>query len=154
MFEKYFMKPVTIDRYRGSWIGAEIEGYLSWLVEEGYADKPIAEILKEFCSYSDGATMSGKKDPLVNIGGWLSTNDREVFEEARNMVVVYEGLHTYGGMAAHGLNCQAQVVGGGLQAAMNVRQVRVVGHKKNTHARLPGREKRLSAGCLPAGNQD
>lgn len=60
----------------------------------------------------------------------------------------------HGGMAAHGLNCQAQVVGGGLQAAMNVRQVRVVGHKKNTHARLPGREKRLSAGCLPAGNQD
>ncbi len=41
MFEKYFMKPVTIDRYRASWIGAEIEGYLSWLVEEGYADKTI-----------------------------------------------------------------------------------------------------------------
>lgn len=41
MFEKYFMRPVTVDRYRASWIGAEIERYLSWLVEEGYADKTI-----------------------------------------------------------------------------------------------------------------
>lgn len=75
--------------------------------EEGYADKSIAEILKEFCSYTDGATMSGKKDPLVNIGGWLSTNSREVFEEARNLVVVFEGLHTYGGMAGRDMEAMA-----------------------------------------------
>ncbi len=67
--------------------------------EEGYADKSVAEILKEFCSYTDGAWMSAKKDNLVNIGGWLAINHEDVFEEARNMVVVYEGLHTYGGMA-------------------------------------------------------
>jgi len=67
--------------------------------EEGYADKSVAEILKEFCSYTDGAWMSAKKDNLVNIGGWLAVNHEDVFEEARNMVVVYEGLHTYGGMA-------------------------------------------------------
>ena len=67
--------------------------------EEGYADKSIAEILKEFCSYTDGAWMSAKKDNLVNIGGWLATNDEDVFESTRNMVVVYEGLHTYGGMS-------------------------------------------------------
>ena len=67
--------------------------------EEGYADKSVAEILKEFCSYTDGAWMSAKKDNLVNIGGWLAINHQDVFEEARNMVVVYEGLHTYGGMA-------------------------------------------------------
>ena len=67
--------------------------------EEGYADKSVAEILKEFCSYTDGAWMSAKKDNLVNIGGWLAVNHQDVFEEARNMVVVYEGLHTYGGMA-------------------------------------------------------
>lgn len=75
--------------------------------EEGYADTPIADILKEFCSYTDGATMSGKKDPIVNIGGWLSTNNREVFEEARNLVVVYEGLHTYGGMAGRDMEAMA-----------------------------------------------
>ncbi|MCP4418843.1 MAG: tryptophanase, partial [Chloroflexi bacterium] len=67
--------------------------------EDGYANVPIATILKEFCSYTDGAWMSAKKDNLVNIGGWLAVNHEDVFEQARNMVVVYEGLHTYGGMA-------------------------------------------------------
>ena len=43
--------------------------------------------------------MSAKKDALVNIGGFLAINDWDVYEEARNMVVVYEGLHTYGGLA-------------------------------------------------------
>ncbi len=77
--------------------------------EDGFADKTIAEILREFCSYTDGAWMSAKKDSLVNIGGWLAVNDRELFEEARNLVVVYEGLHTYGGMA--GRDMQAIAVG-------------------------------------------
>ena len=67
--------------------------------EAGYADRSIAEILLEFCSFTDGAWMSAKKDNLVNIGGWLAVNDRDTFEELRNLVVVYEGLHTYGGMA-------------------------------------------------------
>jgi tyrosine phenol-lyase len=75
--------------------------------EEGYADKSIAEILLEFCSYTDGAWMSGKKDNLVNIGGWLAVNDEEVFERARNMVVIYEGLHTYGGMAGRDMEALA-----------------------------------------------
>ena len=44
--------------------------------EEGYADKSIAAILREFCDLTDGAWMSGKKDNLVNIGGWLAINDR------------------------------------------------------------------------------
>lgn len=98
--------------------------------EDGYLGKPIAEILKQFCSYTDGATMSGKKDPIVNIGGWLSTNDREVFEEARNLVVVYEGLHTYGGMA--GRDMEAMAIG--IREALNddymksrVGQVRYLG---------------------------
>jgi tyrosine phenol-lyase len=75
--------------------------------EEGYADKSIAEILKEFCNYTDGAWMSSKKDHLVNIGGWLAVNDQEVFELARNMVVIYEGLHTYGGMAGRDMEALA-----------------------------------------------
>jgi tyrosine phenol-lyase len=75
--------------------------------EEGYADKPIAAILKEFCSYTDGAWMSAKKDHLVNIGGWLAVNDQDVFDRARNMVVVYEGLHTYGGMAGRDMEALA-----------------------------------------------
>ena len=75
--------------------------------EEGYADKSIAEILKEFCSYTDAAWMSAKKDNLVNIGGWLAVNDWTLFEELRNLVVVYEGLHTYGGLAGRDLEALA-----------------------------------------------
>jgi tyrosine phenol-lyase len=75
--------------------------------ERGYADKSIAQILKEFCSYSDGAWMSAKKDNLVNIGGWLAVNDWDLFEELRNLVVVYEGLHTYGGMAGRDMEALA-----------------------------------------------
>lgn len=77
--------------------------------EAGYADKSIATILKEFCDYTDGAWMSAKKDSLVNIGGWLAVNDEHLFEELRNLVVVYEGLHTYGGLA--GRDMEAMAVG-------------------------------------------
>lgn len=75
--------------------------------EKGYADKSIKDILKELCSYSDAATMSGKKDLLVNIGGFLALNDDDLFEEARNMVVIYEGLHTYGGLAGRDMEAMA-----------------------------------------------
>jgi tyrosine phenol-lyase len=75
--------------------------------EQGYAGKCIAEILKEFCSYTDGAWMSAKKDNLVNIGGWLAVNNWELFEELRNMVVIYEGLHTYGGLAGRDMEAIA-----------------------------------------------
>jgi tyrosine phenol-lyase len=75
--------------------------------EEGYAHKTIAEILLEFCSYTDGAWMSAKKDTLVNIGGWLAVNDWTLFEELRNLVVVYEGLHTYGGLAGRDMEAMA-----------------------------------------------
>jgi tyrosine phenol-lyase len=77
--------------------------------EEGYADKSVAEIVLEICNLTDAATMSAKKDALVNIGGFMATNDDEVFEEARNLVVVYEGLHTYGGMA--GRDMEAMSIG-------------------------------------------
>ena len=77
--------------------------------EKGYAKKTIAQIVKEICSYTDGATMSAKKDALVNIGGFMAINDWDVFEEARNLVVVYEGLHIYGGLA--GRDMEAVAVG-------------------------------------------
>ena len=75
--------------------------------EAGFADRTIAEILLEFCSYTDGAWMSAKKDNLVNIGGWLAVNDWETFEEVRNLVVVFEGLHTYGGLAGRDMEALA-----------------------------------------------
>lgn len=75
--------------------------------EKGYANKSIVEILREMMSYSDGCIYSAKKDCLVNIGGFLATHDKEIYEKARNLVVVYEGLHTYGGMAGRDMEAVA-----------------------------------------------
>jgi tyrosine phenol-lyase len=75
--------------------------------EPGYNDKSIAEIVEEFCSHTDGAWMSSKKDHLVNIGGWLAVNDAELLDRLRNLVVIYEGLHTYGGMAGRDMEALA-----------------------------------------------
>lgn len=108
--------------------------YFIKIRENGYQSKSVAEILKELCSYSDGCTMSGKKDLLVNIGGFLALNDWDVFEEARNLVVVFEGLHTYGGLAGRDLEAMAR----GLEEAVQedhirarIGQVEYVGEKLN-----------------------
>jgi tyrosine phenol-lyase len=99
--------------------------------EEGYADKSIAEIVKEFCSYTDGAWMSAKKDHLVNIGGWLAVNDAELFDSLRNLVVVFEGLHTYGGMAGRDMEALAIGIEESMQddhVRSRVEQVRYLGN--------------------------
>ncbi len=82
----------------------------AWFIktrETGYADKTVAEIIYKICALTDHATMSAKKDPLVNIGGFLATNDKDLYGKAQNMVVVYEGLHTYGGMAGRDMEAVA-----------------------------------------------
>lgn len=76
--------------------------------EEGWRERTVAEILLEMCRLGDGCTMSAKKDSLVNIGGFLATNDPKFYEEACNLVVVYEGLHTYGGLAGRDMEAMAQ----------------------------------------------
>lgn len=76
--------------------------------EPGFRERKVADILHELCSYSDACTMSGKKDALVNIGGWLAMNDRGMYDEASNLVVLYEGLHTYGGMAGRDMEAMAR----------------------------------------------
>jgi len=82
----------------------------AWFIREreaGYADKPVRAILREICDLTDGCTMSAKKDLLVNIGGFFACNDEDVYRKAQNMVVVYEGLHTYGGMAGRDMEAMA-----------------------------------------------
>jgi tyrosine phenol-lyase len=82
--------------------------YFIKLREKGYEEKSIALILKEMCSHFEGIWVSAKKDLMVNIGGFLATKNKKVFEEARNLVVVYEGLHTYGGLAGRDMEAMAR----------------------------------------------
>src|SRR5690625_2175084 len=76
--------------------------------ENGYAEKSIAEILKEMMSYGDGCTMSGKKDCLVNIGGFLALNDDDLYQKATQLVVVFEGMPSYGGMTGRDMEAMAR----------------------------------------------
>ena len=82
--------------------------YFIKIREKGYTDKPILEIVQEIFSYADGATMSAKKDALVNIGGFLAINDDELAQKCRNLLIVTEGFPTYGGLAGRDLEAVAQ----------------------------------------------
>ena len=100
--------------------------------EKGYEDKTIKEIVREMFSYADGCTMSGKKDGIVNMGGFLAMNEKELYDAARSLVVVFEGMPSYGGMS--GRDMEALAIG--LQEAMDfnyirhrVEQVKYLGEK-------------------------
>lgn len=88
--------------------------------EKGYENKSIKEIIHEMFSYADGCTMSGKKDCIVNIGGFLAMNDEELFQKAKSIVVVFEGMPSYGGMA--GRDMEAMAIG--LREAMDYNYIK------------------------------
>lgn len=71
--------------------------------EEGYQDKTLLEIAQEIFSYADAATMSLKKDGLVNIGGFFICNNDEWAEDFKVMLILREGFPTYGGLAGRDL---------------------------------------------------
>jgi tryptophanase len=81
--------------------------YFIKIREEGYRDKPIKEIVHEMYSYADGMTMSAKKDGIVNMGGFMAFNDRELYEKCTTYNIMFEGFITYGGMSGRDLNALA-----------------------------------------------
>lgn len=88
--------------------------------EPGYQDRTIAQILRELCDLTDACTMSAKKDSLVNIGGWIGLRDPELAAQARNLCVVYEGLHTYGGLAGRDM----EAIAVGIEESVDLHHVR------------------------------
>lgn len=106
--------------------------YFIKIREKGYEDKSIADIVHEMFSYGDGCTMSGKKDCLTNIGGFLCVNDEDLYVRACGMVVQFEGMPSYGGMA--GRDMEAMSIG--LRESVDftyishrVNQIRYLGEK-------------------------
>jgi len=90
----------------------------AWFIktrEPGCKGRSVKELAQEMFSYADGCTMSGKKDGLVNIGGFLAMNDDELARKARNILIVTEGFPTYGGLAGRDLEAFAQ----GLEEVVN-----------------------------------
>ena len=97
---KKYKKPLWIDATR------LVEN--AYFIQQREWKKPINIIVREICSYADGITVSAKKDGLVNMGGFIALRDEELFERMRGMVVIYEGLHTYGGLSGRDMEALAR----------------------------------------------
>jgi tyrosine phenol-lyase len=107
----------------------------AWFIqrfESGHEKRSCRQILKDICDLTDGCTMSGKKDLLVNIGGFLALRNHHLYEKACELVVVYEGLHTYGGMSGRDMEAMSRGIEEAIQdehLSARIRQVHYLGEK-------------------------
>jgi tyrosine phenol-lyase len=107
----------------------------AWFIkqrEPGWSDHSVADLLRRMCDLTDGVCMSAKKDSYANIGGWLAVRDQALADQARSLLVVYEGLHTYGGMAGRDMEAVAQGIEESVQEAniqARIEQVAYLGER-------------------------
>lgn len=87
--------------------------------EAGFADVPISHILFEICKDADWIVVSAKKDAIVNIGGFLCMKDSNNFEEAKNLLLMYEGFYEYGGLSGRAMEAIAE----GLRKAIDEKYI-------------------------------
>ena len=107
----------------------------AWFIktnEPGQQHRSCADILKDICDLTDGCIMSGKKDLLVNIGGFLALRDESLYERACQLATLYEGLHTYGGLAGRDMEAMARGIEEAIQdehLEARIKQVQYLGDK-------------------------
>ncbi len=124
---KKYKIPIIFDATR-----AVENAYFIQQREPGFQNRSVRSILKELMSYGEGCTVSSKKDNLVNIGGFLATNNEHFYNEAKEMVVIFEGLHTYGGLAGRDMEAVARGIYEMVDdayIASRVRQVEYLGNR-------------------------
>ncbi|HDO27823.1 MAG TPA: tryptophanase [Bacteroidetes bacterium] len=76
--------------------------------EKGFADISIREIVLQMFKNADVMTMSSKKDAIVNMGGFIAMNNKELFDRASIFNILFEGFISYGGMSGRDMNALAQ----------------------------------------------